>query len=166
MSQSAPIPEPEAERLARLAEAQRRQAEHLAERVAANRIEAARFREEFGDPYEALSDWVRRTFTVEGLFADEIADGSLVLEDLFASLDTQRTALFAENQRDQAERLERLVAAHKVEAARLREELGDPLEALFTFVRERMPGLALIDAATVDRWESDDPWSVGESSAR
>ncbi|MGH2535746.1 MAG: hypothetical protein ACRDJW_26135 [Thermomicrobiales bacterium] len=57
--------------------------------------------------------------------------------------------------------LERVLAAHREEAERLREELGDPAEALASFVREQYDPAALEDVARDMRegasfWHDDD----------
>jgi hypothetical protein len=57
--------------------------------------------------------------------------------------------------------LERALAAHREEAARLREELGDPAEALASFVREHYDQEALEQVARDMRegasfWHDDD----------
>ncbi|MGH2560513.1 MAG: hypothetical protein ACRDJH_15735 [Thermomicrobiales bacterium] len=57
--------------------------------------------------------------------------------------------------------LERVLAAHREEAARLREELGDPAEALSSFVREQYDREALEEVAREMRegasfWHDDD----------
>jgi predicted nucleic acid-binding Zn-ribbon protein len=64
--------------------------------------------------------------------------------------------------RAQAERLEQRIRSHKEEVARLREQIGDPQEALFRFVTERFEVQALVpdDRPGQDRrtavWEDDD----------
>jgi len=62
----------------------------------------------------------------------------------------------------QAARIERLIAEHKVEVERLRQQFGDPQEALSRFVTDRFEVQALVPddrpAGHEDRaiWEDDD----------
>lgn len=63
----------------------------------------------------------------------------------------------------QAARIERLVAEHRAEMARLREEFGDPEAALSKFVTDRFELRALLpddwDPEDTSRswWEYDEP---------
>ena len=52
--------------------------------------------------------------------------------------------------RAQAERLAERIREHKEEAIRLREELGDPEQALFRFISERFEAPALIPGETAE----------------
>lgn len=62
----------------------------------------------------------------------------------------------------EAWRRERRIKAHKEEVARLREEIGDPQEALFRFVTERFEVQAVVPNDGLARgsgravWEDDD----------
>ena len=59
----------------------------------------------------------------------------------------------------QAEGREQRIRRHKEEVARLREELGDPREALFRFLVERFEPQALVPDDRPRRrglWEDDD----------
>jgi hypothetical protein len=56
----------------------------------------------------------------------------------------------------QAEQLAEAIKLHKEEVARLREEIGDPLEALSAFVREHFSLECLLPDGERAIWEEDD----------
>jgi len=65
----------------------------------------------------------------------------------------------------QAERVERQIRAHKEEVARLREEIGDPQEALFRFVTERFEVESLIPDDLPGRGTGGAVWADDEHDA-
>ena len=133
------------------------QAERLELRIKEHKEEVARLREELGNPAEALSAFAREHFSLEAFFPDgeraiweEDDDLHRVSEELIMASQSATTTT-------QAERLAEVIKQHKEEVARLREELGDPLEALSVFVRDTFDLESLIPP---DRrraiWEEDD----------
>lgn len=133
-----------------------RREQHLKE----HKEEVARLREKYGDPAAALDKFILENFSLEALLPDgdraiweEDDDLHRVSEDLTMAAQSASTTV-------QAEHLEQLIKAHEEEVARVRQELGDPEEALSAFVRDTFDLETLVPDGGCPIWEMDDETSA------